>query len=124
MTKKELFSHAATILPCTDMEKCAKFYSEKLGFEITFQWGEPIDYIVLKRGEGVSIHLTKRSDQQTPSTSHVALYIFTHDVDALYEEYQKKDVSIHTPIETKEYGMRDFDVMDPEGHILAFGMGV
>lgn len=116
-------SHAAIIIPIKNIETALPFYEQKLGFEVTSKWGNPIDYATLKR-EGVNIHLTKRNDANQPSTAHVVTYIFVYDVNSLYEEYLSKDVTISRELGTREYGMRDFDITDPDGHILSFGMGV
>jgi len=121
---KELFSHFASVLPVTDIIKCRDYYRDKLGFKVNFEWNEPIEYVVLKRGDNVSIHLTKRGDQLKPSRAHNCIYVFVHDVDAVYQEFQEKNVMVTNPIADRDYGMRDFDVVDPEGHILAFGMGI
>lgn len=117
---KKFFSHSATILPVADVLSTAEYYRDKLGFEITFLWNDPPDYAVLKAGEGVSIHLSK-SNTGPSNTGHIAVYIFAHNVDALYQAYQERSVSIHTPIGDRDYGMRDFDIKDPNGYLLSFG---
>ena len=111
-------SHAATVLPTEDIDRSILFYSDKLGFEVTFTWQEPVDYAVLKLG-GVSIHLT-RTDQSRP-TLHTAIYIFVEGINELHEEYTKNGVEFSNPIGNREYGMRDFDVKDPEGNVIGFG---
>lgn len=124
MQEKKLLSHSATIFPVKDIKASSSYYSEQLGFQIMFEWGHPTDYVVLKRDDAVSIHLSKRLDNQKSSDEHVTLYIFTHDVDALHKEFEHKEVNISTPIGNREYGMRDFDVKDPDGHIISFGQGI
>ena len=47
--------------------------------------------------------------------------IFVHDIDALYQKYQKAGANITNPIGDREWGMRDFDITDPNGFILSFG---
>lgn len=120
---KNLFSHAASILTVADVPATAEYYRDKLGFEISFLWNDPPDYAVLKAGEGVSIHLSKSSNKNKTLSVHTAVYIFVHDVDALYKAYQERGINIHTPIGDQEYGMRDFDIKDPNGYILTFGKG-
>ena len=124
-TAKDLFSHAATILPVLDVEKSAAFYRDQLGFTITFTWGDPVDYVVLKGNENLAVHLSKRSaNHPSPSDQHVVLYIFVHDVDALYEAFLARKVQVHTPIGDRDYRMRDFDISDPDGHLISFGKGM
>ena len=123
--QKALFSHAASVLPVTDVLQSAKFYCDKLGFDLTFTWGEPVDYAVLKAGPHINVHLTKRNpDHPLPKAhNHVEVYFFMHDIDAFYESVQEKGAEIHTPIGNREYGMRDFDLKDPDGYLLSFGKG-
>ncbi len=117
---KELFSHFASILPVSDITSSINFYQEKLGFKVTFTWNNPVDYAVLKRGENVSIHFTKRHHQTIPTPTNTSLYIFVKDADAVFAEYKSKGVAFQTPISNRDYGMRDFDIKDPDGHILTF----
>ena len=118
------FSHAAPVFPVDDVRMTADYYRETLGFEITFEWEDPVSYAVLKRGEGVSIHIVSRDDDTRPSSVHTALYVFVHDVDKIYEEYKEKGVEIVNDIGDRDYGMRDFDIKDPNGYWLSFSMGI
>ncbi len=120
----KLLSHSSPIFPVDDPLKTAEYYRDVLGFDINFKWGDPPTYIVLNRDDAVGIHLVKKEDNYTPSKNHVSLFIFTHDVDALYEEYERSGANITATIGDRDYGMRDFDVTDPNGFILSFGQGI
>ena len=122
--KVENFSHAATVFPVQDIEKSIEFYRDKLGFDVTFEWGEPVQYAVLKSGD-VSVHLVVKDDPKyQPSSVHTALYVFVHDVDEVYEELKANGASITNEIADRDYGMRDFDITDPDGFQLCFAMGI
>lgn len=121
---RKLLSHASAVFPVEDPLSTAQYYQDILGFEITFQWEDPPSYVVIKRDDAVGIHVTKKEGDFKPSDTHVSLAIFVHDVDALYEEYQKSGANITSPIGDRDYGMRDFDVTDPNGFILSFSMGI
>ena len=121
---RKLLSHASAVFPVEDPLSTAQYYQDILGFEITFQWEDPPSYVVIKRDDAVGIHFTKKEGDFKPSDTHVSLAIFVHDVDALYEEYQKSGANITSPIGDRDYGMRDFDVTDPNGFILSFSMGI
>ena len=116
-----LLSHSSPIFPVDDPLATAEYYRDILGFSIAFKWEDPPSYVVVNRDEAVSIHFSKRDDNYLPSRSHVALAVFVHDVDALYEEYKKAGASITQPIGDRPWGMRDFDITDPNGFILSFG---
>jgi uncharacterized glyoxalase superfamily protein PhnB len=42
-------------------------------------------------------------------------------VDAYHADVKKKGAKIETELESYEYGMRDFNIEDPDGNILTFG---
>ncbi|MEO1451969.1 MAG: VOC family protein [Bacteroidota bacterium] len=113
------FSHAATVLGVSDIMQGVAFYRDKLGFEDIFLWGDPVDYAVLTREDTVSIHLTQDAAPVIPQ--YTALYIFVHDVDALFAELTLKGVNIPNAPETLPYDMREFDLQDPFGYRLTFG---
>lgn len=121
---KKLISHAATVLPVKDVSTSITFYRDVLGFELTFSWGEPVDYAVLNRDEAVRIHLVNRNGPPSTIGNHTAIYIFCHDVDELFKEYERKGANIINDIGNREYHMRDFDLKDPDGHVLSFGKGI
>lgn len=120
---RSLYSHSATVFPVTDVAASARWYQTHLGFELTFAWEEPATYAVLKANESISIHLTKAERAIDPS-SQTALMIFVHDVDQVYQTIVDHQLTIETPLGVRDYGMKDFDLRDPDGYLLSFGQGV
>ena len=118
MTKN--ISHFAAIFPSHNPETLANWYAEKLGFEITFKWGEPVDYIVTNREHAISIHFVKSDSTQIQPRQ---LYVFCHDVDLMYKEFESKGVESMTKPVDADYKMRDFDLTDPDGNQITFGTG-
>lgn len=118
-----LLSHAATVIHVKDVEKSLTFYTEKLGFEVTYQQGDPTNYAVLNCCDSIHIHLTKREtlSEHAPDT---LLYIFVKDVDLLYEAFSLKGLLFRNKIDNRDYGMRDFDIKDPDGYIITFGQNI
>ena len=47
--------------------------------------------------------------------------VYVEDADALCAEYRGKGVEIVRGPEDTFYGSRDFDIRDPDGHLIAFG---
>ncbi len=119
----KLLSHAATVFPVSNMQQSLDYYRDILGFEVTFSWGDPVSYSVLKRDENIQIHLVLSEHSVMVNKHHNSLYVFSYDIDALYAELQSKGAKIIQAIGDRDYGMRDFDVEDPDGHIIAFGQG-
>ncbi len=121
--RKELFSHCANILPVKDIVRSIEFYKDKLGFEVNFTWNDPVEYAVLKRGD-VGIHLSQREGCSDEQPTRSAIYIFVYDVDAVYEEFLARKIELPSPPVDQVYRMREFEVRDPDGHMLTFGKGL
>ncbi|OEK03356.1 hypothetical protein BFP97_18310 [Roseivirga sp. 4D4] len=122
MTNAKTFSHCSPIFPVPDVQETIDWYVANLGFQVDFKWEEPATYAVMSRDE-IKIHFSQRDDDFTPSAVHTALYIFTYDVDNVFEEFKAKGIVTKGP-ETYDYGMRDFDLTDLNGFRLTFGQSV
>ena len=118
--QSELFLTSASVLPVDNALETAKFYRDKLGFEIAFAWGEPPHYAIVTRDESVGIHFSEREDTSI-KMQPCNVYIFVEDVGAVYEEYKSKGLEIFAPPEDQDHGMREFEVQDMNGHFLTFG---
>lgn len=103
------------------MEDSLHFYTDVLGFAPRYLHNDPVDYAVLKLKD-ISVHLSKgNSVRPEPNTR---MYFFVHDVDAVFDDIQSRYVGNVSEPTTWDYGMRDFDVVDPDGHRLSFGKNV
>ena len=111
---------AATILTVGDIEASVAYYRDNLGFDVTFQYGEPTYYACLCRDE-VALHL-RAARAPDWAAGKGAIAIFVDDVDALHAELVKRGARVVKPPQDYPYGMRDFDVVDLEGNQLTFGM--
>ena len=121
---QKVLSHAATIFPVNDPLATAKYYERIFGFTIKFRWDDPPTYVVVNRDEAVPIHFVKKEDDFKPSIVHTSLFVFTWDIDQLYKELLKAGAEISSPLADREYGMRDFDVLDNNGFRLTFGQNL
>ena len=109
----------ATVLHVKDMATALAFYRDKLGFTVTFSWEDEPRYVCLHLGEA-AIHLNSYVPPAGPS--HVC--IFCRGIDALHTQLMARGVNITGPIGDRAYGMRDFEVTDPDGHWIVFGQGI
>lgn len=121
---RSLYSHHATVLPVADLVRARDFYRDVLGFSVEFEWQDPPTYAVLAAGESVQIHLSLADEPPPPDARPTLVNIFVYDVDALHEKVAARGANVTTSLETMEYGMREFEVTDPDGHRLIFGQGV
>ena len=112
---------AATVFVVTDIAKSIEHYRDALGFEITFEYGQPTFYACLCRDEA-SLHLiAARETKRLPGNG--AICVFVRDVDGIHAELVERGAKVIKPPQNYDYGMRDFDVEDLDGNHLTFGMG-
>ena len=111
------FARSMPILEVRDVVVSIDFY-ERLGFAASPPWGDPPAFSIVQRGD-VTLGLTRR---ETPALNEWwAAYLYVTDIEALHAEFTATGLS-PTPISRPEhYGCDDFDVIDPDGHRLAFG---
>ncbi len=99
------------MLEVQNMEETISFYEKKLGFQCVgkqgSEWGE---WARLEKDK-VAIMLTERYSQNKKSkpTFTGSIYLKTDQIDELWEKL-KSEVKISYPIETFDYGMREFAV--------------
>lgn len=107
------------ILIVSDPEKAKDFYVKKLGFETTFEWGDPVVYLGIKRNN-VEIHLNSVSNAPHEAGKST-ISIFTDEVDHLYESCKRNGVETTIKPADRKYGLRDFGVKDLDGNVINFG---
>lgn len=110
-----------------DIFQSAEFYRDKLGFHFDRIWGEPPQFVMVRR-DGITIMLKSIGSTGHSRPNHTVnpdacwdAYIRVKDADALYEELHSRGVKITREICDTDYGCRDFDVEDNSGYILCFG---
>jgi len=112
---------AATIFTVRDLMASIAYYHDKMGFEVTFQYGEPPFYACLCRDE-VSLHLRDANKNPEWVAGNGAIAVFVDEVDALHADMVERGAAVIKAPRDYAYGMRDFEVADPDGNHLTFGM--
>jgi catechol 2,3-dioxygenase-like lactoylglutathione lyase family enzyme len=107
------------ILSVCDLPASVKFYTEALGFRLGFSWGDPPRTVGVNLGE-VSVHLR----QGASTNAGAAVYFVVADVDSLHALHAKNGVRATSPPGDKAWGLREYQVSDPDGYILTFGQHV
>jgi uncharacterized glyoxalase superfamily protein PhnB len=123
MDQEQLISHGAPTLPVNDLQQSLVFYTEDLGFEVSFLWQDPPTYAIVRAGE-FTLHLSQRDvPVAAPSSGGSMLYLFAQDVEAMYQRLEARGASLSGPPKDQAYEMRDFEVWDPDGHSITIGQG-
>lgn len=105
-------------LPVRDVHASLAWYRDALGCEIAWTWDDG-RFAAVFHGETVEIFLSLTAGAAAP----VTCYVRVADADRLHALYRERGVSVVEPLESKPWGMREFAVRDPDGHVLRFGHG-
>ena len=110
------FEKSNPILFSRDVKQSLKYYTEVLGFNDSWEWGNPTDFGGVVKDD-VEIFFCLNG-QGNPGTW---LAIIVDDVDAYYESIKNKGAKVLSAPESMEWNMREMLVQDPDGNIIRFG---
>lgn len=103
-------------LPVQDVEAALGFYLDSLGFSLGWKWGTPLTHANVCR-DTISVDLVR----VPPANAGTAMaYVQVARIDAYNAELKARGAPV-SAIGNRDYGMRDFEVVDPDGNRLAFG---
>lgn len=113
--------HSAAVLEVSDVVASVAYYGEKLGFNSHGFWGEPPCFCIVGRGLVTILLDQSRSKREIPLNQYWAAYIYVDDVEAAYRDAKARGATIVREPCTMEHGCREFDVRDPDGHVIGIG---
>jgi catechol 2,3-dioxygenase-like lactoylglutathione lyase family enzyme len=125
MTDKQAPTTAAPVLNSaeasiftTDFDASCAFFTEKLGFEVVFTYGEPPFYGQIRRVRGPVFVDDVREREELLS---VSITVGTAaDIRQLFLDFQAAGVDFFRPLKQQPWGARTFVVRDPDGNLLLF----
>jgi catechol 2,3-dioxygenase-like lactoylglutathione lyase family enzyme len=106
-----------------DVASSVRFYTEKLGFTVEFNYE---DFYVGIRTGSQRVHL-KLVDEQDPSIpyvdegGHIHLYLETDDVAAFAAQLTAKGVPLVKDVHETAWRTREIVIHDDQGHTLYLG---
>lgn len=122
------FASVTPNLLVRDVAKSTAFYRDVLGFTMgeTVPDKEPFVFVWMKHGD-VSVFLNdiKAAEHDYPAAATLphggtaALFFVVTGVDDYHAKVAPK-ANVIMPLKTQFYGMREFAVTDPDGHIITF----
>src|SRR6185436_2858208 len=104
-----------------DMNRSIDFYTKQLGFEVAFRYQ---DFYAGISKDGHSIHLKigKASEQERQtkrSNEHLDITFSVENIEDAYEDIKTRSAEVIQTLRDMPYG-REFYIVDPDGHVLAF----
>jgi len=104
-------------IPVANLDTSIAFYVKTLGFNLVFQNGDA--FAIVSRN-GVEIGLPSAvAHDVTPGAGKC--YIKVKGITHLYTGYCSKGVTILHKLKTESYGMKEFQIADPDGNEINFG---
>lgn len=110
-------------LRTTNLSESIRFYTEKLGFTLEFQYEE--FYAGIRSGDQI-LHL-KWVEEQDPTLDYVAhgghfhLYFQTSDIATVAESLRQSGVNVVEDLHETAWSTREIVIKDNQGHTLYFG---
>lgn len=112
------FGRIAAMLPVKDIHKAHDFYTQVLGLRKTFENGNPVGFMILKRDQA-ELHLTLQPHHKAASFN--VAHLMVDDVDALHALCKQHGARIIKSLQDKDYGLRAFVFEDPDGNRIDVG---
>ena len=121
------------MLNVSDIERSLNFYQGALGLELIssrdvvqqWRWAHlrlgACD-LMLSESAGPGA-VTTAVDPPADDTWPAIYYYYTDDVAALHEDIKRKGFQA-SDLRVTAYGMREFELRDPDGHVLWFGQAI
>ena len=116
--------------PCLfvgNFDAAIEFFTEKLGFEVVFTYGEPAFYGQVRRDRALLNlrHVDASPFRDGVRERHELLSISVTvgsaaDIRALFDEFQAAGVAFFRALKQQPWGARNFIVRDPDGNLLLF----
>lgn len=127
-----MFRKLTPNLVVRDINQSLEFYTRVLGFQPGMHVPDSPPYVFASvTGGAVEIFLNDRAEvaKDMPELAqrepNLCLYIEVDDVDGLHKKLSTAGAAaVVKPPATQFYGMREFVVRDPDGHLLMFAQRV
>jgi len=116
MTDKEFVPFGVEVY-VSDLQDSLKFYKDLLDFKV-IRVDDSHNFVSLEFN-GAVFMIEQRPELVQPTTG-IVMRFFVPDLKSYYESLLKKGVTMHKPLETKDYGAARFYVKDPDGYQIKF----
>lgn len=112
------FGRVAPMIPVRNIQKALDFYAGVLGFRKTFENGNPVGFMILKRDDA-ELHLTLQPSHKA-APFNVA-HMLVSNIDELHGLCAASGLRIIKGLQNKDFGLRAFVFEDPDGNRIDVG---
>lgn len=123
------FLDLVPMLMCADVQASVRFYRDVLGFKVVDRMDDvgATGFASLRNGAAQIMLASPTYIPRAPGVegryTQAAYYFYVEDADALRESVIGAGWSATACVD-RFYGLREFEVVDPEGHVLLFGQDI
>jgi catechol 2,3-dioxygenase-like lactoylglutathione lyase family enzyme len=104
------------ILVVPDVHAAVIFYTERLGFWLAFEEGDPPGFAGVNLGR-VQVFF----ERGEPCPASCGVYFVVNNVEELYRFHESTGARVLDPLASRSYHLRDYTVADANGYRLTFG---
>jgi catechol 2,3-dioxygenase-like lactoylglutathione lyase family enzyme len=113
------------MLSVSDLKRTMAFYVGRLGFKVINTFGDPEPRWCMLGRDGVKIMFNQPpADEMTElprrAKDFQIYYFYPAGIAALHDAWRKQDLPV-TDLRVTIYGMKEFELRDPDGYWLWFG---
>ena len=113
------------MLAVSDLKRTTAFYRDRLGFHVINTFGEPEPRWCMLSREGVKIMFNQppadeMAELPLRAKDFQIYYFYPDNVAALHAAWKQKGLPL-TDLRVTVYGMKEFELRDPDGYWLWFG---
>ena len=109
-----------------DVEASCRFFVEKLGFTVSFQYGKPAFYALIQRDHARLnlrfVHAPVFDRNAEPDLLSATIPVA--NVKALYAEFLSASAPMEQRLKKQPWGAEDFIVRDPDGNLIHFAQSI
>lgn len=102
--------------PVADLAAAQQWFEKALAFQCVWIWQQ--SFSAMQCG-GAQLYLRLVSESIAP----LRCYLHVANADQVYQRCRQHGVRIVEPLQSTPWGMREFSVQTPDGHILRIGHG-
>jgi catechol 2,3-dioxygenase-like lactoylglutathione lyase family enzyme len=111
-----------------NLQETIAFYRDNLGFETTFEGGDPEPFFAILRRDGVQVMIKEIGDgiepQPNPGRHEWArwdAFVYTADPEGLAVELNARFAKEVAKSKDWDDGLTGFEIADPNGYVFFFG---
>lgn len=107
------------VLPVTDLRATVAYYTDVLGFDDPWFWGDPPTDAGVRSG-GRNAFMFEHAPARATAHRGTVYVVNVREIDALRARHQAAGATIVSDVEDKPWGVREYTVEDVNGYRLRF----